>query len=82
MLWLVDALLDDEDAAEGLEEVFEAGGTTYLGKDFGFFPAAIAYVESSVVPEPASAAWGIACLVGCALTARRRFWYSSRGPQQ
>jgi hypothetical protein len=72
MLWLVDALLDDEDAAEGLEEVFENGESVYLGKDFAFFPAAIEYVETNVVPEPATATLGFATLIGLIATARRR----------
>jgi hypothetical protein len=72
MLWLVDALLDDEEAAEGLEEAFENGESVYLGKDFAFFPAAIEYVETNVVPEPATGSLGVAALVGLIAMARRR----------
>ena len=63
MLWLVDSLLSDEDAAEGLEDTFANGETVYLGKDFGFFPAAISYVETNLVPEPTT---GALCLLGLA----------------
>lgn len=72
MLWLVDALLDDEEAAEGLEELLDEGDTMYLGKDFGFFPAAVAFVESTVVPEPSTGIFLLATMFGYAMTARRR----------
>jgi hypothetical protein len=72
MLWLVDALLDDEEAAEGLEDTFANNQTVYLGKDFAFFPAAIEYVETNLVPEPATGSLGLAALVGLIATARRR----------
>lgn len=72
MLWLVDSLLTDEDAAEGLEDALSNGESVYLGKDFGFFPAAASYVESDLVPEPTA---GTLCLLGlatCVGLVRRR----------
>ena len=82
MLWLVDALLDDEDAAEGLEDVFASGGSVYLGKDFVFFPAAISYVETNVVPEPLSIALGVFALSAICAPMRRRSAASRREAQQ
>lgn len=54
---LADQLLVGDEVAEGLEETFESGETFYeaVGKDFGFYEEAVAYVESKlVVPEPAT----------------------------
>ena len=54
-VWLVDALIVDEDAAEELEESLAIGETVVLGKDFGFFPEAVEYLNDNlVVPEPNS----------------------------
>jgi hypothetical protein len=72
MLWLVDSLLDDEDAAEGLEDAFANGETVYLGKDFAFFPAAISHVETNLVPEPSSIALGMLALTAVGASVRRR----------
>ena len=72
MLFLADALLVDEDAAEELEEALEAGDFIVHGKDFRFFEEAVEYVQSTVaVPEPGSLVLvGIGLLsVGCS---RRR----------
>lgn len=82
MLWLVDALLDDEDTAEGLEDVFANGETVYLGKDFAFFPAAISHVESNLVPEPSSIALGMLSLTAGCAPMRRRSAASRREAQQ
>jgi hypothetical protein len=59
MVWLVDGLLSDEEPAEGLEEALEQGETVYLGKDFAFFEEAVEYVQTQIVPEPASGALGL-----------------------
>jgi hypothetical protein len=72
MLWLVDALLVDEDAAEGLETLLEMGQTTYLGKDLAFFETAVSHVEESFVPEPAVGAVSVAMLVGLVTSVRFR----------
>lgn len=72
MLWLVDALFVDEDAAEGLETLLETGQTTYLGKDFAFFEAAVAHVDENFVPEPAAGASSLILLVGLATSMRTR----------
>jgi hypothetical protein len=74
LVMLVDQLLVDDDAAEGLEETFEAGGTFYeaVGKDFGFYEEAVGYVETNVaVPEPGAGALGI-LTAGFLSTCRRR----------
>jgi hypothetical protein len=54
MLFLADALLDGEEAAEELEEAFELGQTVVHGKDFAFFEEAVEFVEQLAVPEPSS----------------------------
>lgn len=54
MLWLVDALIVDEDAAEELEEALEIGQFDVFGKNFAFFDDAVDYVNRADVPEPAS----------------------------
>lgn len=72
MLWLVDALLADEDAAEGLETLLEMGQTTYLGKDFAFFETAVSHVEENFVPEPAVGGVSVAMLVGLVTSVRFR----------
>ena len=54
MLFLADALLTDEEAAEELEEAFEQGQTVVHGKDFAFFEEAVDYVQRQIVPEPGS----------------------------
>lgn len=75
LVMLVDQLLVDDDAAEGLEETFEAGETFYeaVGKDFGFYEDAVAYVEASVaVPEPGTGLLGILAVAGFLSDCRRR----------
>jgi len=72
MVWLVDALLEDEEAAEGLEEIFAANETVYLGKDFAFFPAAVSYVESNLIPEPATASLVVIALAAACRLRRPR----------
>lgn len=67
LVMLVDQLLVDDDAAEGLEETFEAGETFYeaVGKDFGFYEEAVEYVEANVaVPEPGANVLGISVVAG------------------
>jgi hypothetical protein len=67
LVMLVDQLLVDDDAAEGLEETFDAGGTFYeaVGKDFGFYEEAVEYVEANVaVPEPGAGVLGILAEAG------------------
>jgi MYXO-CTERM domain-containing protein len=74
LVMLVDQLLVDADAAEGLEATFEAGETFYeaVGKDFGFYEVAVEYVEANVaVPEPGSAVLGGLAVAGF-LSVRRR----------
>jgi hypothetical protein len=63
MVFLADALVTDEDAAEELLEGLELGQPTFAGKDFSFFAEAGAYVQRHlVVPEPSSLALaGLAC---------------------
>ena len=79
MLWLVDALLVDEDAAEELEESLEMGQTVVHGKDFGFFEEAVEFVRNNVVPEPSGAMLGWLALAGLpAMMARRRYRLSGR----
>jgi hypothetical protein len=59
LVMLVDQLLVDDDAAEGLEEAIESGTTFYQGKDFAFYEEAVGYVETNVaVPEPGAALLG------------------------
>jgi len=75
LVMLVDQLLVDDDAAEGLEETFEAGGTFYeaVGKDFGFYEEAVGYVETNVaVPEPGAGVLGISAVAGYLSACRRR----------
>jgi hypothetical protein len=75
LVMLVDQLLVDDDAAEGLEETFEAGGTFYeaVGKDFGFYEEAVGYVETNVaVPEPGTGLLGTLAVAGILSTCRRR----------
>ena len=43
MLFLADALLTDDEAAEELEEAFEQGQTVVHGKDFAFFEEAVEF---------------------------------------
>lgn len=55
MVWLADALIVDEEAAEELEEALEMGHFVVHGKDFGFFEEAVDYVHDNlVVPEPSA----------------------------
>jgi hypothetical protein len=56
MLFLVDALIEDEDDAEGLEEALESEDPVFMEKNFAFFNEAASYVqENLVVPEPTGA---------------------------
>jgi hypothetical protein len=65
MLWLVDSLILDEDAAEEVEESLEAGQTFVLGEDFGFFEQAVEYVQQNLaVPEPSSALLSLLAAAG------------------
>ena len=64
MVWLVDALFDEEDAAEGLEASLEQGQTVYLGKDFAFFEQAVDYVQNQLVPEPTSGLLSLLAFAG------------------
>ncbi len=67
LVLLADQLLADGDTAEGLEGVFDAGETYYdaIGKDFGFYPSAVMYVESNVgVPEPNAALMSLFAAAG------------------
>lgn len=74
MVWLVDSLLVDDDAAEQLEGALESGQTTVFGKDFGYFEDAAQYVrENLAVPEPTSGLLAACGLVGMlVITIRRR----------
>ncbi len=74
MVWLVDALIADEESAENVEESLESGETTVLGKDFSFFPEAVEYVQQNLaVPEPSSALLSIVAVAGMSgLLVRRR----------
>lgn len=76
LVLLADQLLADDEAAEGLEETFEAGETYFeaVGKDFGFYEEAVAYVESNVaVPEPSTLLLsGISVAAILSLQPRRR----------
>jgi hypothetical protein len=57
MVWLVDALITDDEAAEEVEEAIEAGTFEALGKNFEYFEHAAEYVQSNlIVPEPVSGA--------------------------
>ena len=65
ILWLVDSLITDEETAEEVDESLEAGQMTVLGKNFGFFPEAVEYVQQNLaVPEPSSALMSIMALAG------------------
>lgn len=44
MLWLVDSLMVDEEAADEFEESLEIGQTVVHGKDFAFFEQAVEFV--------------------------------------
>ena len=75
MVWLVDALLVDEDAAEELEEALEMGQFVVHGKDFEFFEIAVDYVHENLanVPEPSTALLSAMAMVGLlGLNAGRR----------
>jgi hypothetical protein len=73
MVWLVDALIADDEAAEEVEEAFEAGTFEVLGKDFSYFEEAAQYVHDNlVVPEPASGLLSYVALAGIAMASRRR----------
>ncbi len=64
-VWLVDALVTDEQVAEDLEASLEVGEIMFLGKDFTFFEQAVAYVgEQLVVPEPTSTLLAAVAVVG------------------
>jgi hypothetical protein len=57
LVLLANQFLVDDDAAEGLTETFENGGTFYaeVGKDFAFYREAVAYVQTNIAdPEPAA----------------------------
>jgi hypothetical protein len=63
MVWLVDALIVDDEAAEQVEEALEAGTFEALGKNFAFFEEAVAFVQDNiVVPEPASMTLAVVAL--------------------
>lgn len=75
LVMLVDQLLVDDEAAEGLEETFEAGETFYeaVGKDFGFYEEAVAYVEANIaVPEPGTAFLSVLAAAQLLNSCRRR----------
>jgi hypothetical protein len=75
LVLLADKLLVDDDAAEGLEETLEEGGTFYeaVGKDFGFYPAAVSYVQSNIaVPEPSGWLLGATAALGFVGLKQRR----------
>ncbi len=72
MLFLADALVTDEDAAEELLEGLEIGQPIFAGKDFSFFAEASAYVQANlVVPEP-SGGMLVAVVIGFAGALSRR----------
>lgn len=75
VLWLVDDLVQNADDLNAVVAALEAGQTTVLGKDFGFFPEAMEYVRlNMVVPEPTSALLGLMALAGMSggMSVRRR----------
>ena len=73
MLFLADALVTDEDAAEAVLEGLEMGQPIFAGKDFSFFAEAGAYVEAHlVVPEPSvESLMALAFVVAGALSRNR-----------
>jgi hypothetical protein len=73
-LFLADALVADEDAAEELLEGLEMGQPIFAGKDFSFVAEAGAFVDANlVVPEPSSPVLvGLASIGLAAIVARRQ----------
>jgi hypothetical protein len=72
MVWLADALLVDDTAAEELEESLEMGQFVVHGKDFGFFEEAVEYIATQVVPEPGVAILLLGSLTGVNALRQRR----------
>jgi hypothetical protein len=71
IVWLVDALLADDEAAEELEMALEMGQFVVHGKDFGFFEEAVEYVQQNLVPEPAGAVLILSAFVAFGTFPRR-----------
>jgi hypothetical protein len=73
MVWLVDSLIVDEEAAEIVEEAIENGMFEAFGKNFQFFEEASEFVHGEfVVPEPASFTLSLVGLIPVAWGIRRR----------
>jgi hypothetical protein len=72
MVWLVDSMLQDEEAAEAFEEALEIGQSVYQGKDFSFFEDAVDFVQNHIVPEPPSGLLSLLALAGVTATACSR----------
>jgi hypothetical protein len=75
MVWLVDSLIADDEAAEELEGALETDNPVVGGKSFQFFLNAVDYVHDNLaVPEPASGAYFVAALayIGVLRLKRRR----------
>jgi hypothetical protein len=73
MVWLVDELLVDDEAAEELEMALESGDTSALGKDFAFYETAVGYVHDNlVVPEPATGLLALSAVIAGMIATGRR----------
>ena len=64
MLFLVDALITNEDDADALKDGLDSGENVFNGKDYTYFQNARGYVAQNLaVPEPGTLALiGVACV--------------------